>query len=290
MDNHYHLFVETREANLVAGMKWLQNTVTRRFNVRHQEWGRLFGDRYKAVLVEGTNNAYYSKLWDYIHLNPVRAGLVNVQEGGSILDYPWSSIAGGYAKMPEERAKWLAAEEGMRVMGYTDDVQGRRELVEHLDKRAREEGKESGMEPLPETFDARMSHLRRGWYWGSQEFAEEMRKISKSLIGKGQSRGYARSQEREAHGWSEAESLIAKGLEAAGLAEGELESMPAGDIRKVAIARIVWKQTTVPQAWIADKLKMGNAARVSLLLHRRKENLDELPDELKKRITELTAT
>jgi putative transposase len=36
MGNHYHLFIETPEANLVEGMKWLQNTYTRRFNVRHR--------------------------------------------------------------------------------------------------------------------------------------------------------------------------------------------------------------------------------------------------------------
>src|SRR5690606_34921782 len=42
MGNHYHLALETPEANLVAGMKWLQNTVTRRFNVRHRKWGRVF--------------------------------------------------------------------------------------------------------------------------------------------------------------------------------------------------------------------------------------------------------
>jgi REP element-mobilizing transposase RayT len=53
MGNHYHLFIETPEGNLVEGMKWLQNTYTRRFNIRHRKWGRLFGDRYKAVLVEG---------------------------------------------------------------------------------------------------------------------------------------------------------------------------------------------------------------------------------------------
>lgn len=40
MSNHYHLMVETPEPNLVEGMKWLQNTVTRRYNVRHRAWGR----------------------------------------------------------------------------------------------------------------------------------------------------------------------------------------------------------------------------------------------------------
>jgi hypothetical protein len=33
-------------------MAWLQNTYTRRFNSRHRQWGRLFGDRYKSVLIE----------------------------------------------------------------------------------------------------------------------------------------------------------------------------------------------------------------------------------------------
>jgi REP element-mobilizing transposase RayT len=64
MGNHYHLFIETPEANLVAGMSWLQNTVTRRYNVRHQAWGRLFGDRYKAVLVEGADTSRRSqRMW-----------------------------------------------------------------------------------------------------------------------------------------------------------------------------------------------------------------------------------
>jgi REP element-mobilizing transposase RayT len=53
MTNHYHFMLETPEPNLVAGMQWLQNTYTRRYNSRHRLWGRLFGDRYKAVLNEG---------------------------------------------------------------------------------------------------------------------------------------------------------------------------------------------------------------------------------------------
>jgi len=56
MGNHYHLFIETPEANLVAGMSWLRNTVTRRYNVRHGKWGRLFGDRYKAIVVDGADS------------------------------------------------------------------------------------------------------------------------------------------------------------------------------------------------------------------------------------------
>lgn len=64
MSNHYHLMLQTPAGNLVAGMKWLQNTYTRRFNSRHKVWGRLFGDRYKAVLTEGGSDFYYCALLD----------------------------------------------------------------------------------------------------------------------------------------------------------------------------------------------------------------------------------
>jgi putative transposase len=39
MSNHYHLIFQTPEPNLVQGMGWFQNTWTRRFNVRHRQWG-----------------------------------------------------------------------------------------------------------------------------------------------------------------------------------------------------------------------------------------------------------
>jgi putative transposase len=55
MRNHYHLLLETPQANLSLGMGWLQNAFTRRINTRHEFWGHLFGGRYKAILVEPGN-------------------------------------------------------------------------------------------------------------------------------------------------------------------------------------------------------------------------------------------
>jgi len=43
MTNHYHLLLETTEANLSRGMGWLQNAFMRRINTRHRLWGHLFG-------------------------------------------------------------------------------------------------------------------------------------------------------------------------------------------------------------------------------------------------------
>src|SRR5262245_37863652 len=88
MDNHYHWLIETPEPNLVEGMRSVENTYTRRFNVRHQLWGHVFGGRYKAVLVQSDLNGdqgYLGNILDYIHLNPVRAGLVDPKQGPGLL-------------------------------------------------------------------------------------------------------------------------------------------------------------------------------------------------------------
>lgn len=76
VSNHYHLLLETPEANLVAGMKWFQSTYTMRFNRRHRVGGHLFQGRYQAIVVDPEERNYFVTLSDYIHLNPVRAGLV----------------------------------------------------------------------------------------------------------------------------------------------------------------------------------------------------------------------
>ena len=268
MGNHYHLFLETPEANLVAGMKWLQITVARRFNIRHGKWGHLFGDRYKAILVDGGQLYYYETLLDYIHLNPARAGLISAEKGESILDYRWSSLAGGYSLPFEKRAKWFSAAAGLEVMGLKDSTSGRREMVERLDRRILEEGDRSGLVPLPAEVDARMSHLRRGWYWGRQEFGQQMLKLAGKLVGKSRSRSYRRSAQNLAHGEQQAEQWIGEGLRIAGVDAPELEALVGNDARKVALAKLAWEKTTVSQGWIARRLIMGSPANVSQALRR----------------------
>ncbi len=49
MSYHYHLLLETPEANLVAGMKWFQGAYTQRFNAMFRRRGHLFQGRYKAI-------------------------------------------------------------------------------------------------------------------------------------------------------------------------------------------------------------------------------------------------
>lgn len=98
MDNHFHLLLRTREANLPKAMQWLGTTYTRKFNNRHDRSGHLFQGRYKSILVE--NDQYMLHLSCYIHRNPLRAGIIS-----RLADYRWSSYPSyGYAR---KTPKWL---------------------------------------------------------------------------------------------------------------------------------------------------------------------------------------
>jgi putative transposase len=87
MRNHDHLFVETPEANLSAGMQYLNGSYTSYFNHRHDRVGHLFQGRFKGHLID--EDGYFLEVSRYIHLNPLRARIVAQPE-----DYPWSSYAG----------------------------------------------------------------------------------------------------------------------------------------------------------------------------------------------------
>ncbi len=83
MTNHVHLAVQVADIPLSRIMQNLSFRYTRWFNRRQRRTGHLFQGRYKAVLVD--RDAYLLELVRYIHLNPVRAGMV--KEAG---DYEWS--------------------------------------------------------------------------------------------------------------------------------------------------------------------------------------------------------
>ena len=84
MTNHYHLLVETPDANLSKGMRQLNGVFTQYVNRTHARVGHLFQGRFKAILVE--RESYLLELCRYVVLNPVRARMV--ADPG---DWPWSS-------------------------------------------------------------------------------------------------------------------------------------------------------------------------------------------------------
>jgi putative transposase len=122
---------------------------------------------------------------------------------------------------------------GLERLGYRDTAAGRRKMVEDLDRRALAEGRKSGLVPLPAEVNARMSHLRRGWYWGRQEFAEKLRRLLGPRLQSANSRAYLRTPQRVSHGPEEAERLVVEGIKAAGLGTKDLQRSPGGDPCKV---------------------------------------------------------
>jgi REP-associated tyrosine transposase len=87
MTNHYHLLVQTPDANLSRCMRHINGVYTQRFNSRYGYDGQLFRGRYKAILVG--EDRYLLQLVRYIHNNPLRAGIVKSAE-----QYEWSSHRG----------------------------------------------------------------------------------------------------------------------------------------------------------------------------------------------------
>ena len=87
MSNHYHCCFKMQDADLVAGMQWLQSTFANRFNRFVRDRGHVFQGRYKALLVEEGPSVL--RVVNYIHLNPVRAGLQTVE---TLKQYSYSSF------------------------------------------------------------------------------------------------------------------------------------------------------------------------------------------------------
>ncbi|MFH1142186.1 MAG: transposase [Candidatus Uhrbacteria bacterium] len=108
MDNHYHLLIETPDANLSKAMRDINGNYTQWFNTRHKTAGHLFQGRYKAFVIE--KETYLLEVARYIVLNPIRDNLV---------DYPrkwkWSSYrdTAETGRAPE----WLHTD---WILGYFD--------------------------------------------------------------------------------------------------------------------------------------------------------------------------
>lgn len=261
MQDHYHLLLETPKPNLVRGMAWLQTAFTVRFNARHHRSGRLFGGRYKAILIDPGHPRYLATLLDYIHLNPVRAGEIRLRKGEHLLDYEWSSLCGYIGK--RDRPEWLTVQRGFSVKDLTDSVSGRRTLLQEMERRANEgQTKYAGLSLVEE--ENPQSTLRRGWYYGRESFRDALLKKAKAAVKRPRSaRKKSRGQDEGDHGEAEARRLITEELARTRMRREELTKLAKGDIRKARIAARVRATTTVTLQWVAHELRMGTVGNVA---------------------------
>jgi REP element-mobilizing transposase RayT len=248
MSNHYHLVLETPHANLVAGMAWLQSTYTIRLNHRHKLIGHVLSGRYKAQLVEGSGNGYLRTACDYVHLNPVRAGLLKPQE--RLLSYPWSSF-GYYLAAPQHRPGWMRVDRLLGEHGLPEDsAETRQEFERRMEAARLEPGDEESL-----------GALRRGWCLGSPEFKQQKLEEMDGRVGE-HHLGSLRLETAEAR----AERIIGQELSRLGWQETELRSRRRHDPEKVRIAVRLRRETTLSVKQIAQRLHLGTPKSASFRL------------------------
>lgn len=244
MHNHFHLVVETPNANLVAGMKWFLGTYTARFNRRHKLFGHLFSGRYKALLVDGSGNGYLKTVCDYVHLNPVRAQRLRPEQ--KLTDFVWSSWP-DYLKPPTQRPHWLRVD---RLLGEyripQDSAAGRAQLEQALERRrAQADG-------------AEFKAIRRGWCLGDEPFRKELL-ASVHTVATENHHAQTRHETTE----QKARRLLQAELDKLGWTGTELSQRAKSDARKLHIARRLRAETAVTLKWIAKELHMGTWTHVS---------------------------
>jgi len=129
MDNHYHLLIETAEPNLSVTMQWLNVSYATYFNRKHIRNGHLFQGRFKAILIDA--EAYLKHLSRYIHLNPVRAKIIEKPEL-----YRWSSYSAFIGKQKSPKflmTDWLLSNFGSNTKKARKNY---KEFIEGIDIKA----------------------------------------------------------------------------------------------------------------------------------------------------------
>lgn len=91
MTNHYHLLLETTQANISKIMHYINGSYTTYYNIKHRRSGHLFQGRFKSIVID--KDSYFQELSRYIHLNPVKAKIAEQPDA-----YPWSSYSGYLGK------------------------------------------------------------------------------------------------------------------------------------------------------------------------------------------------
>lgn len=251
MSNHYHLALETPDANLVSGMQWLQATFANRFNKLRGERGHLFQGRYKALLVE--EGGPLAQVCHYLHLNPVRARIVTIEQ---LRDYRHSSY--WYLRQPKVRPAFLDVRTALIEAGdLTDTPAGWTKYGEYLAWQA-EEG--------PAGRNKAYVSLSKGWALGTKDFKAALIKDHALAA---DTRAWETDGAREIHEqqWRERIDECLRKIQKTA-AEVQNDRKSAG--WKIGVADELKRSTQAPNGWIAERLNMGSGTAVSQYVGQRR--------------------
>lgn len=122
MPNHFHFLIRTGSGGLSRFMRRLMSGYAVAFNGRHKRSGYLFQNRFKSIVCQ--QDPYFTELVRYIHLNPLRAGVVKTLSeldqypycGHSALmgkiSRPWQATGSVLDRFGSRRRYWRFMEEG----------------------------------------------------------------------------------------------------------------------------------------------------------------------------------
>lgn len=238
MTNHFHLVIQTPQANLSRGMHWLNSTYAGWFNHRHGRCGHLFQGRFKAFLIE--KERYLREVLRYVALNPVRAGLVARPE-----EYRWSSHRSTAGLEPGD--PWLDIDAILAL--FDTDQQDARRLYE-------------------EFVLAKVIHSERLWdevingmYLGSADWAKRMRKVVES-----QPRSTDHPKAHRAVGRPKMHEVVAAVARASSQTAAAIRSR--GSALRRLVAWIGWHEGLVTLRSIAAALRLRSEGHVSGMVRR----------------------
>lgn len=245
MRNHFHLALETPQPNLAEGMHWLQSTFATRFNRFRSEQGHLFQGRYRALLIE--DFAVLARVVSYIHLNPVRAGIVPVKD---VAAFRWSSLS---RFMKTSRPSWLVAREWLDALGLTDTSHDWRLYVNDLITLASDTAEQE---------ELGFHLMTRGWAIGANAWKNSVVKELPHL-GVANAGNTEESREAKEKRWL---TLFLDLMRDAGKTSVDIDRDAKGASWKVATAQRLRHEAGARCAWIAEMLKMGRASSVRVYL------------------------
>ena len=186
MPNHVHLVLRTGHRPLSELMRRLNTGYALSFNIRHRRSGYLFQNRFRSIPVE--EDAYLRVLLCYVHLNPLRAGLVRSLEELAV--HRWAGYAG---LMGRDRRAFHAVEEVLAWFG-SERAAARAELACRMRERLAPGGDSAR---LPAAC-WRAAEARHGGFLGPRE----------ALDRAGRELSEVRARELRARGWTLWKALI----------------------------------------------------------------------------------
>lgn len=240
MTNHFHLVVTTPRGNLSEGMHALQSAFANKHKVFRGSPGHVFQSRFGSAHCPAGPSAAHKI--DYVHLNPVRGGIVTLEE---LRDYPWTSYR--LLRRPELRGLVTIGKALALMHGLRDDPAGWDAYEERLRF-------ELATDERPATDEELFGLVRK------EKAGRRVDDISLPAV-VGKSADMLRAEEETC--WSEA---FLSGLITLGKTEADLDLPPNAQPWKLALARDLRDKHGASTAWVAKRMRLSSASYLRKLL------------------------